>query len=461
MPYPNVCHLRSLMKQPYLSVITISRNDEHGGDPQRRTQIFIDSYAWQAERYKLETELILIDWNPPRENPGLADILNFPANRYFYARVITVPPEVHKGFKYNEALQLFQFIGKNAGIRRARGEFILLTCMDSIMDDSLFEYIARKRLRKDWLYRADLYDVKNSIPDVGHSEQQEFCQNPENEDTIREKLQKYRALWEEDRIHIKNIEIFKENFPWIDFFDDEGVIIGKSLNNDLDNKNFQANGDFTLMHREAWHRLRGYGEFESYSMHIDSQLMAHAFSYGYIEANFIPPFVCYHITHGFQRDKESNFITINEYLQKMVKSNLPVFSWDIYDQLGNASMEIVCNLLQQNPNTLLNDERWGLRDINLEEIIFDEKGREHLEFKPAPVSFECLSAIKPEFYFEKIAFETFYEKEIILKMPSKADRAVEKLKSYRIIWFFISTAYRAAVKSYKALKAIKCLIFPL
>jgi hypothetical protein len=41
---------------PYLSVVAVSRNDDHGGDPLRRTQLFIDSLAWQVGRYSLSTE---------------------------------------------------------------------------------------------------------------------------------------------------------------------------------------------------------------------------------------------------------------------------------------------------------------------------------------------------------------------------------------------------------------------
>src|SRR5688572_31852615 len=60
---------------PYLSVVAASRNDDHGGDPLVRTQIFINSFALQCERYKLPAELILIDWNPVRDRPGLAAML--------------------------------------------------------------------------------------------------------------------------------------------------------------------------------------------------------------------------------------------------------------------------------------------------------------------------------------------------------------------------------------------------
>ena len=83
-----------------------------------------------------------MDWNPPTEKAPLASVLHFPANAFFSARVIVVPPEIHLGYRHGDRLSLFQMIGKNVGIRRARGEFILATNIDILLDDSLFAEIA-------------------------------------------------------------------------------------------------------------------------------------------------------------------------------------------------------------------------------------------------------------------------------------------------------------------------------
>jgi len=457
-----------LISQPYLSIVTISRNDEHGGDPQRRTQIFIDSYAWQAEHYKLETELILVDWNPPQDKPGLADILVFPANDYFYARVIVVPPEVHEGFRYSNDIPLFQFIGKNAGIRRARGEFILATCMDSVLDDRLFEYIAKKRLDKDCVYRADLYDIKNNIPDIDHNEQQAFCRNPNNEDKTRTLPQKYRGLWDKDRTHIKDVMCQQADFPWVEFTDDEGVIIGKLKDENMENLNFHNNGDFHLAHRDVWNLLHGYGEFEAFSWHIDSLFLLNVCWYGFTEANFAPPLSSYHIAHGFQRSAQSAFVTTEDHLSTLAGTNIPIFCMYEHYEYGNASLEKLINLLKQTPHTIFNDERWGLRNINLEEYLFEKEGSKHLDLKSAPVSFKSLSAIKPEFYFERFSFEALFEKQKEIKnveeiknanrnveAVSKADRVVNKLRSHRIIWFILRIIYKIIRKLYKIMKTIK------
>ena len=56
----------SASDRPYLSVVATSRNDDHGGDPLRRTQIFMDAFFEQCGAHKLRAELIIVDWNPPR-----------------------------------------------------------------------------------------------------------------------------------------------------------------------------------------------------------------------------------------------------------------------------------------------------------------------------------------------------------------------------------------------------------
>ena len=127
---------------PYLSLVTASRNDDHGGDPLRRTQIFVNCFARQCEKHRIPAELILVDWNPVAGRPGLASVLQLPAGTsYCTARVITVPPGLHARVKYAEKLPFFQMIAKNAGIRRARGRFVLATNIDIIFSDELMAYI--------------------------------------------------------------------------------------------------------------------------------------------------------------------------------------------------------------------------------------------------------------------------------------------------------------------------------
>ncbi len=59
-----------------------------------------------------------------------------------------------------------------------------------------------------------------------------------------------------------------------------------------------ACGDFTLMHRDHWFRLRGYPEWEAYSMNIDGFTCYAAHADGLREVVLREPMRIYHIEHG-------------------------------------------------------------------------------------------------------------------------------------------------------------------
>src|SRR5262245_55241701 len=111
---------------PHLSVVAVSRNDDHGGDLQGRMQQFVNGFIAQCRKHRLNAELILVEWNPPVERPPLEDSLEWPADfGPAHVRVVTVPPELHASLRHARALALFQMIGKNVGIRRTRGRYVL------------------------------------------------------------------------------------------------------------------------------------------------------------------------------------------------------------------------------------------------------------------------------------------------------------------------------------------------
>jgi hypothetical protein len=76
-----------------------------------------------------------------------------------------------------------------------------------------------------------------------------------------------------------------------------------------------ACGDFTMMAREDWLRLRGYAELEIFSMHIDSLLLYEA-HYARIRQTLLPGAV-YHLEHGggFKPDAKG-VKTLNEQLDR-------------------------------------------------------------------------------------------------------------------------------------------------
>ena len=64
-------------RQPHLSIVAASRNDDHGGNLFERMQLFVDGLADQARRFDMPTELVLVEWNPPADRPSLAEALRW------------------------------------------------------------------------------------------------------------------------------------------------------------------------------------------------------------------------------------------------------------------------------------------------------------------------------------------------------------------------------------------------
>jgi hypothetical protein len=56
-------------------------------------------------------------------------------------------------------------IGKNIGIRRARGEFVLATNPDLLFSDNVVSFMASDKLLPDVMYRIDRHDVPAEVPD--------------------------------------------------------------------------------------------------------------------------------------------------------------------------------------------------------------------------------------------------------------------------------------------------------
>lgn len=156
------------MSSPYISVVVAARNDDEGGNMLRRMQAFLNAWIGQSNKYELQSEIIIVEWNPPADRPRLIESLRWPADKHpCEVRVIEVPREVHRRFENADAISLHQMVAKNVGIRRARGEFVLATNPDIIFSGELMQFLAERRLERRRMYRVDRHDVASEISTDG------------------------------------------------------------------------------------------------------------------------------------------------------------------------------------------------------------------------------------------------------------------------------------------------------
>lgn len=336
---------------PYISFVATSRNDNHGGDMTKRMRIFVNGLIHQCNKHQLRAELIMVEWNPPVGAPLLHEVLPSPSESdYLSIRYIIVPPEEHLKLKFSEKLPIFQMIAKNVGIQRARAEFVLCTNIDLLFSDQLMGQLAKRELDKGAYYRANRCDIPSNIDENLSTEQQlKFSEN-----NILQRLGKNRQYpnFSSTNSFLFRFGIFNPIFEMLSKLKKQISKPEVELYNSLD---MNACGDFTMMTKSNWEKIKGYPELEMYSLHIDSMGLFAAAAKG-IKQIILPPLQCtYHISHTggweFQSPKE----------KILFYANKPVLDWWAVYLLG---MEV----LKSKENYDFNTENWGLKNIDLEEI---------------------------------------------------------------------------------------------
>lgn len=266
---------------PYLSVVATARHDDHGGNLLARMQAFLDCLRGQCERFALDAEVVLVEWNPPADRPPLSRVLEGPASPRCPVRIIQVPPAVHNVFPHSDRLPLFQMIAKNVGIRRSRGRFVLATNVDILFSDALVRRLARRRLRGDRMVRVDRHDIA-SAPTRGVVDEAAMT-------VLRIHRREGTCDLRSGAFH----RIYKP-MNWRERLAACGLLTPRTHTRLHTN----ACGDFTLMHRDRWFELRGYAEFATYSMHLDSLLCHAAHHAGVREQVWPDDCRVYHIEHA-------------------------------------------------------------------------------------------------------------------------------------------------------------------
>ncbi|MFC0271933.1 hypothetical protein ACFFIX_10770 [Metabacillus herbersteinensis] len=338
------------MNSPELSIVAVTRNDNHGGDMTYRMQLFIEGIFFQSEKYKYPVELIIVEWNPPKDRPPLAESLSWPQNhKYCFVRIIKVPEKLHQNYKHAKNLPLYQMIGKNVGIRRAKGDFILATNVDVLFSDELFKVFASGKLKKGKMYRVDRYDVKNDIPVYSsHDERLKYC-----ESNVLRINQQYGT---KDINNNKKYPIYPENVHELNKKDYFSVPLHTN-----------ACGDFQLMAWEHWNELHGYPELDLFSMYIDGIFEHMAYHHGIEEEVLHEPI--FHIDHIAGWSLEGQ----NELLKRLTAKDIQSLEYGQY-------LDLTLKMHIERKPLIFNDQNWGFRKNMLQEYVINEKGIKQSHF---------------------------------------------------------------------------------
>ena len=241
-----------------LSIVVASRNDDHGEQLVARTQAFIDFLWFQMLWHSIEAELILIEWNTEEGRPALHTLLAWPPRSAFWsALVLVVPPDIHSDLVDEKHLNFLQFWAKNVGIRHARYNWVLCTNPDVIFTNELCQALTQTKNDQHTIFGTHRKDMNKNIEDL--------CKGVTGE-----------AMGE-------FLELCKSNVIRVNSGTTNGVMT-------------DGCGDFMMMSKVGWNKIRGYPELPIWSIHMDSlALMQVIYLHGW-QQQLLPGGV-YHIDH--------------------------------------------------------------------------------------------------------------------------------------------------------------------
>ena len=324
---------------PYISFIVTARNDDYGYRFLFRMQNFVNNLSYLCEKYKLNSELIIVEWNPPKKNKKLYEELKIRKNRDFLkVRFIEVPENLHKKFKESDKFPLFEYIGKNVGIRRALGEFVLTTNPDIIFNENLIEFISKKQLDKKYFYRIVRYNLNKDIPkNFNASKVLDFCDK-----NWKVKLGIYfrginpRKIKFKDFKSLIKTQIINLGRLFFMFFGKDKRYLWYHGG---------APGDLILMSKNSWEKFSAFPEFSVPSCGIDG--------YGVILA----------VASGLKMKR------LNLAMKIYHQPHYRPFSGKINFNYANYLKEANIMLKEKRP-MVFNTPFWGLKDERLKEKIF-------------------------------------------------------------------------------------------
>lgn len=282
-----------------ISFVIAARNDDYGDNFLNRMETFLRILISLTNKYKSNFELVIVEYNPPKDHELLSQALKIKDNHYLPVRFISVPMEFHKNVSHGFKNPLFEFLGKNIGIRRARGEYILTMNPDIIFSDELIKFLTQNPLDKGNFYRVDRHDVSVRT----------FDENMKISDIYTECEKKTTRVWNtHGLIYVSFIRWLKRflrspkphNFILCPLFNFRYKIKNIMHPNAL---HLAAAGDFCLAHRDAWSDVGGFYQ-EPFNLYLDSYNVCMFYCKGY--AQQVLRFPIFHMNHDWGNNIRSS-----------------------------------------------------------------------------------------------------------------------------------------------------------
>ncbi|MDD3153493.1 MAG: hypothetical protein PHS41_01390 [Victivallaceae bacterium] len=300
-----------------LSIVITARNDDYAGNFMDRLTLFQNALAMQTSRRKRAVELIVVEWNPLSDRPGLADAIAWnPQRDYLKIRIITIGKETHESYVNSRKMPVLEYPGKNIGIRRATSKWVLTTNPDIVFSSRLMDLLLSGTLDENTVYRTDRFDYQwrdvlssgklseKAIENVMES-QVFMCYAAASSYPVRSDLRRafYRlsGFWP-CSMKFKGLRksIFRPSIIRHYY---------KTLWEYSDQISIAAPGDFTLATKAAFERCHGYFETIDTFTGLDLIMCHQMQAAGMRQCIFLYPCVIYHADHSRAAQQNRNPLT--------------------------------------------------------------------------------------------------------------------------------------------------------
>jgi len=272
----------------YVSFVMVGRVDTLRGDYVNRLRNSVQFIQALSMAHSVRSEVVIVEWNPLAGMDSLAEVLRpYVGERHpSQVRIITVPKSFHDKVSGDTGQSFFEFMAKNVGARRARGEFVLITNGDVMLNDPVYRMLGAEALDADSYFRIPRVDTSAHL-------------NPEREPLDR-RLGEMRGMVQS--LPAEQLCDVGERFCPGRY--NAGVCERGYLGEELHDEHFgrsdglfmPAAGDFFLVQRHLYGVLGGYHQVPS-TTHLDSLLLCKASGLGLRQIVLTRPCVMFHQKH--------------------------------------------------------------------------------------------------------------------------------------------------------------------